>query len=98
MKLPALKVSFSYGPHIRVMRDWFVILGMLTLLLAGSVFYNVWLFSQVTSGHSLSGTTTIQAVSDAPLSEVSAIYSARALERAQYLSTAQFIDPSRVSR
>lgn len=92
-----IKSYISYGPHLRPVRDWFMLLGVGAVLLIGILFYNVWVFNQLASGNTL-GTQIVSTPSvfnRSSLDAIQKVFADRASEETKYLNgTYHFVDPS----
>jgi hypothetical protein len=93
-QLGGLLKRLKYGPRLRPVRDWLVLLSLFTILLFVSVGWNLWLFSQVTSGNQI-GTATSTPAIEIQLGQVKGLFEERAVERTRYTTEYRFVDPSR---
>jgi hypothetical protein len=94
MKKPSLSLSaLKYGPRIRPVRDWLVMLTIFALFLLISLAWNLWLFSQVTSGNKI-GTQSSQPAVEIKLDQVKTLFDSRAAEQTRYIQEYKFVDPS----
>lgn len=75
-------------------RDWFMLLGVATFLIIGSIVWNLWLFSQVTRGGTL-GSAPQESSKDIGLESITNEFAERAYERSRYETPGRFADPSR---
>lgn len=90
--------SFKYGERIAPVRDWFVVIGVLALFLAGSILWNLWLFAKVTGGEVI-GTATPQPTQIAtPFASIQSIFDARQQVRDKYIQEYRLVDPSSPGR
>ncbi len=85
--------ALSYGPQLRPVRDWLVLLIVFVLLLLASVGWNLWLFNKVTKGEKIGDVTASQPVV-IKLDQVKRLFENRAAERARYTGEYRFVDPS----
>lgn len=83
----------SYGPRVRPSRDWFVLLALFTVLMFGSVLWNLVQFSHVLEGQQI-GNGTVATSTPINLNTVQALFTQRADERVRYQSQYRFVDPS----
>ncbi len=83
----------SYGPQLRPVRDWLVLLIVFVLLLLASVGWNLWLFNKVTKGEKIGDVPVSQPV-DINLDQVKQLFENRAAERMRYTGEYRFVDPS----
>lgn len=91
--LKSITKRFHYGEHLHPGRDWLVLLTCFIIALAISVVYNLWTFSQVTSGQKI-GNAPVTTSAEIKLDQVKNLFEARAAERAHYSSDYRFVDPS----
>lgn len=91
--LTKLFSALSYGPQLRPVRDWLVLLVGFVLLLLASVVWNLWLFNKVTKGEKIGDVAVSQPV-DIKLDQVKRLFETRAAERMRYMSEYRFVDPS----
>jgi hypothetical protein len=87
--------AFRYGKHLQPSRDWLVLLILWLVLFVVSIGYNVWLFARVTNGEPLEPGTEVREPRQLNLDATNQVFDAREAERARYLETYQFADPSR---
>ncbi|MDB5245120.1 MAG: hypothetical protein JWN90_225 [Parcubacteria group bacterium] len=85
---------FRYGDRINPTRDWFLLLGVTAIALCMSVAWNIWLFSRVTSGEAIGTATSTPATTNIQLDSIQSLFSTRSAERARYVNTYRFVDPS----
>ncbi len=86
------KTQSAGGPNPS--RDWLMLLAVALLLLAGSVAWNAWYFSQIEDG-APTASEGGEALEAYPAGLVQEIFAARATTSAAYRSIYPFIDPSR---
>lgn len=87
--------SFSYGPQLRPMRDWFVLLTLAGILLLASVLWNVWYLWQVEEA-AIAELSPAEARFDAaPVESLRTVFEERAAALERYRSGSGFVDPSR---
>jgi hypothetical protein len=91
--LRSLSRSLSYGTRVRPARDWFVLLSLFTLILVGSVIWNLLQFSRVIGGQQI-GSSSVATSSPIRLDTVQALFTQRTQERAKYQGQYRFVDPS----
>ena len=86
---------FSYGASLRPARDWFLVLVVAVLLVAGSVGWNVWLFQGVERGavigESSAGRTGLD---ERSIESVRRVFESRQEEQNRYRNEYRFVDPS----
>lgn len=91
---PLLK-KFSYGDQVHPSRDWFRLLMAMTILIAISIGWNVWLLRSVEHGGTIGDeTVTIESFDEAPIESVRAVFEERRSEQLQYRQEYRFVDPS----
>lgn len=86
--------AFSYGDRLRPQRDWLALLGLTILLIAGSVVWNLWLFSKVTSGEQIGDAAVSESQKTTQIEQAMVQFDERAQEEARYLNEYRFVDPS----
>lgn len=92
---PLLK-KFSYGSRVHPARDWFYLLLAMTLLVAFSIGWNIWLLKSVEKGGTIGDeSTTVESFDEAPIESVRAVFEERRTEQLQYRQEYRFVDPSR---
>lgn len=74
-------------------RDWLIFLGVAVLLVAGSIAWNLSLFSQVTRGGTL-GSAPQETGKDIGLESIADEFADRAYEQSRYEVPGRFTDPS----
>lgn len=95
MNLPFLKQSQSLNErHIRPNRDWSYIFAVCLVLAVVGVVWNVFIFSRLTRGQSISGNEEASALA-ASIAEIHAAFEKRGEEAKKYREEYQFVDPSR---
>ncbi len=88
--------SLQYGPRIRPVRDWFVLLGIVFVLMLASVGINVWLLTTVERGEALGPAgAAMPALDKGPMEHARALFEKRVQEQDRYLEQYRFVDPSR---
>ncbi len=94
--LAFLSRFFSYGTELRPVRDWYVLLSFIFILLMASVFYNAWSFLEVYRGEVLSfeHKEIKQSFNSKPIETSRLIFEKRAEEERAYRFEHRFIDPS----
>lgn len=85
----------QYGKRLRPVRDWFIVLTVLAVLLIGSVAWNVLFFLGALEEDAAPATTSHEPSAAAPVAEVLSAFTLRAQEEARYRSEYRFVDPSR---
>lgn len=93
-----IRFSFHYGMRLRPMRDWFILLALLVLLLLISVVWNAWYYESVRGEASAidQSPTAAPVFSQASVTQIQAIFADRANEEAKYQDHSYtFIDPSK---
>jgi hypothetical protein len=94
MKIPTFSFAkLKYGSRIRPVRDWLVLLTGFALFLLASLAWNMWLFSQATSGNKI-GTQSSQPAVEIKLDQVKTLFGSRAAEQTRYIQEYKFVDPS----
>lgn len=92
---PILK-KFSYGSHVHPARDWFYLLVVMTVLVAFSIGWNLWLLRSVENGETIGDeNTAIESFDEAPIESVRAVFEQRRTEQLRYRQEYRFVDPSR---
>ena len=87
-----------YGDKLNPLRDWLILLGISAVLMIGIIAWNVWAFSTVVSGGTISKTmsTPIAPVNLSSLESIQKIFTARKEWQDMYLTGAHhFVDPSK---
>lgn len=87
---------FSYGDRLKPFRDWFVMLGIASVLVVGSVVWNVVIFFRAVDGEAI-GTAEVrqrEIFDEEAVGRVESAFTKRAEEEARYRGTYQFVDPS----
>lgn len=88
--------AFRYGDRPRPLRDWWIIVGISSVLLLGSAGWSYWLFQMTSMEQPVRGVVPqAPAVKANSLDVVTQVFAARAIERAHYLSDYHFVDPSK---
>ncbi len=87
---------FSYGERIKPTRDWLVLASIALILFILSIGWNVWLFSQLENGKSLSSSGPTAPVPSAAnsVNAVQSLFQKRATEENNYQTIYHFVDPS----
>lgn len=78
-------------------RDWLILLGLSTIILASSIAWNVWTFNTVANGGSIGALAdrTLPVFSRSSLDAIHAIFAQRAAEETKYeTGVYQYADPS----
>jgi hypothetical protein len=91
----AILTKVSYGDRARPVRDWFVLLAVMAVLVGLSVGWNVWLLRNMEKGGTIGTPETPSAFDTAPIESVRAVFESRAEEEARYENEYRFVDPSR---
>lgn len=87
---------FSYGDQVRPLRDWFIVIAIALLLLAGSAGWSYYLFERTSASDILGPVgTAAGTVNTASLDTVREVFLTRAGERVHYQTDYHFVDPSR---
>lgn len=93
-KLPSLS-RFSYGPRIRPVRDWVVLVVLTLLVVAGFAISAAWQYLEGAEADGiLPPPLPPETVSPETLAETEALFERRAQEALRYQSEYQFVDPS----
>jgi len=91
---PLLK-KISYGDQVHPARDWFRLLMAMTVLIAVSIGWNVWLLRSVEEGGTIGDeSATIESFDEAPIESVRAVFEGRRSEQLRYRQEYRFVDPS----
>jgi len=87
--------KFSYGNQVHPARDWFYLLMAMTLLIAVSIGWNVWLLRSVEQGGTIGDENVqIESFDEAPIESVRAVFEERRNEQLRYRQEYRFVDPS----
>ena len=93
--LSKLQKRFAYGDKLKPYRDWFLLLGLMLLILVASVGWNIVTFFRAVDGEVIGTTEPPKEIFDeAAVERVEEAFTARAEEEARYRTTYQFVDPS----
>ncbi len=84
-----------YGEHVRPLRDWFILVSIVGILLLVSGVWSYVVYYQFTNETDIKTMATPLKVNTASLTTVRTVFEKRAVERAHYLSDYHFVDPSR---
>lgn len=91
---PFLK-KFSYGSKVHPARDWFYLLVAMTVLVALSIGWNLWLLRSVEKGGTIGDeNATVESFDEAPIESVRAVFEQRRTEQLRYRQEYRFVDPS----
>ncbi len=91
---PILK-KFSYGNHVHPARDWFYLLVGMTVLVALSIGWNLWLLKSVEKGGIIGDeSAVVESFDEAPIESVRAVFEERRAEQLRYRQEYRFVDPS----
>lgn len=85
----------GHGVHMNPRRDWLTLLGIAFVLLAVSIAWNLWLFHTATQDRPIGSGTSIEDAKPLDLDPVRSLFTERAAERARYIDSYGFTDPSR---
>lgn len=89
---------FKYGDRISPVRDWFILVSVSALILAGSILFNLWLFAKITAGEAIGTATSTPTPIITPISTVQTLFDNRAEVREKYIREFRPVDPSAVGR
>lgn len=87
--------AITYGRELQPARDWHIVLGIALIVLIGSVLWNMWIFSQATDDQPIGEGVTIPEPAPLTLDATRELFTERAEERARYVNSYRFTDPSR---
>ncbi|MDP3402503.1 MAG: hypothetical protein Q8S35_00915 [bacterium] len=91
---PILK-KFSYGNYVHPARDWFYLLVAMTVLVALSIGWNLWLLKSVEKGGIIGDeNAVVESFDEAPIESVRAVFEERRAEQLRYRQEYRFVDPS----
>lgn len=86
--------KFSYGDRVHPARDWFRLLVVMTLLIAVSIGWNIWLLRSVEKGGTIGDETVeVESFDAAPIESVRAVFEERRAEQLRYRQEYRFVDP-----
>ena len=92
--LSSILRGFRYGPRLRPVRDWSVLLAIALVLLAAGASFAIWLFVRIERGEALTNApTSASAFDTTPVEEVRALFSERAAEALRFKNEYRFVDP-----
>lgn len=95
LNLSPLLKKFSYGSDLHPARDWFYLLVVMTVLIALSIGWNVWLLRSVEKGGTIGDESVeIESFDEAPIESVRAVFEERRTEQLRYRQEYRFVDPS----
>lgn len=87
--------KFSYGSHVHPARDWLYLLVAMTLFVALSIGWNLWLLRSVEKGQIIGDeNTAIESFDETPIESVRAVFEQRRTEQLRYRQEYRFVDPS----
>jgi cytoskeletal protein RodZ len=99
MKLPTFTIAriqsrFSYGKRVMPVRDWFVLIALMSVLLLGSALWNAVIFYKTAHGEPLTlSTTHVEKVTVDETAPVTSIIEKREEKRRTYEAGPLFVDP-----
>lgn len=86
---------FTYGANMRPARDWFLMLLIAVLLVAGSIGWNFWLFQSVEQGAVIGESSTGRTgLDERSVEPVRRVFESRQEEQNRYRNEYRFVDPS----
>lgn len=88
---------FRRSTHLDPARDWFVLMTISTIALAGIIVWNAWAFDTVANGGIIGGSVTRvpQVFTSTSLDAIHTIFTSRSQEQAKYVTgTYRYADPS----
>lgn len=95
LNLGSVLKKFSYGNAVHPARDWFYLLVVMTVLIALSIGWNVWLLRSVEKGGTIGDESIeVDSFDEAPIESVRAVFEERRAEQLRYRQEYRFVDPS----
>ncbi len=89
----------AYGKRLRPSRDWFVLVSLTLLAIAGFAVWSVWIYlGGAQASQSEAVPLLVPTLSPEALEETERMFERRAAERVRYESEYEFVDPSRLAR
>jgi hypothetical protein len=92
-KLGGITHVFKYGDRLQPVRDWFLMVFIVIILLLISLGWNAWLFERAISGEAIGTATAAPALNPTSIDSVTAVFQKRAEQETLY-KNGHFIDPS----
>ena len=90
---------FTYGKRLRPARDWFVLVSLTLLAIAGFAIWSAWVYLEgARASQSNTAPLLVPTLSPDALEETERMFERRAAERVRYESEYVFVDPSRLAR